>query len=174
MAARRAADERDEEFRRFVVASRSTLLSAATMLTAGDRHLAEDLVQVALTRTYLAWTRVRPGEEAPYARKVLVNAFIDQTRRSWWQRERSAAHPPEPAHPELPATADEDVAAALRELPPRMRAVVVLRYWFDLDVATTARQLGCTSATVRSQGARALAKMRAHLRDPAPAEEGAS
>jgi RNA polymerase sigma-70 factor (sigma-E family) len=174
MTTRRAAADRDDEFRRFVEASRATLLSAGTMLTAGDRHLAEDLVQIALTRTYLAWPRVRPGEEAPYARKVLVNAFIDQTRRSWWQRERATSHPPESALHHAVTTADEDVARALRELPPRMRAIVVLRYWFDLDPATIARQLGCTSGTVRSQCARALAKLRVDLREPAPVEGEAS
>ena len=75
---------RDEEFRAFVVARRPALLRLATLLTAGDEHLAEDLVQTALTRLYVAWRRVErdQGPEA-YARRILVNAVVDERRRAW-------------------------------------------------------------------------------------------
>lgn len=153
-------DGQDEEFRRFVQDHRPALVRAASALTAGDRHLAEDVVQSALTRLYVHWTRVPSGPAAlAYARRVLVNCFVDQTRRAWWRRERSVdAVPDRPSGD--PAATDPDLAA-LRALPPRMRAVLVLRFWFDLDVARTAAELGCSEGTVRSQTARALSRLRA-------------
>jgi RNA polymerase sigma-70 factor (sigma-E family) len=165
---------RDAEFSAFVTTARAGLLHTAFLLTAGNQHLAEDLVQTTLTRLYVAWPRVltRPGPAA-YARRTLVNAFLDETRRPYWKRERTTSAPPEQADPAtehgLVVHAGVDgaaVRAALRQLPPQMRAVVVLRHWLDLSVEDTATALRCTSGTVKSQNARALAKLRDLL--PAP------
>jgi len=125
---------RAEEFSAFVQASRVELLRSACLLTAGDTYLAEDLVQTALARLYLAWPRVRrSGTQAAYARRIVVNAHIDEVRRSRWRRERYVPVLPDrpgPAPPSaLPDGIDgEAIRAALAALPPRMRAAIVLRH----------------------------------------------
>jgi RNA polymerase sigma-70 factor (sigma-E family) len=157
---------RDDEFGAFVVARRAALVRLATLLAAGDAHLAEDLVQTALTRLYVAWRRVEheQGPEA-YARRILVNAAIDERRRPWRRGETSRAELPEVA---APAGAVEDVSAvrdALAALGPRMRAAVVLRHWLGYDVAECANLLGCSQGTVKSQTARGLDRLRTLLSD---------
>ena len=163
----RAGDRRDEEFRTFAADTRASLLRTATMLTAGDTHLAEDLVQITLSKVYVAWPRVRDVASAgAYARTVLTRAFVDHTRRPWWRREQPAEEVPEIVVEDAgPGEDHTRLDAALRALPPRMRAIVVLRYWLDLDVATTAAQLGCSPGTVRGQASRALAVLRRVLSD---------
>ena len=89
---------RDEAFHDFVVSTRGDLLRTATLLAAGDRHLAEDLVQVSLTRLYVAWGRLRePAARHAYARRILVNSLIDETRRPWRRREQPRAELPDRA-----------------------------------------------------------------------------
>jgi RNA polymerase sigma-70 factor (sigma-E family) len=176
---------RDDEFATFVRIHRTSLLKFACLLTAGDDHQAEDLVQTALTKLYLAWPKVRRNDgELAYARRVLLNSHIDETRRPRWRRERSTADLPEvPAHegPEGIVGLDEGefgpdgqrVRAALAALPSRMRSVVVLRYWLDLSVEESARMLGCTQGTVKSQAAKGTAKLRDLLSVPShPAVSG--
>src|SRR3954466_13670188 len=87
---------RDHEFSDFVGASRVSLLRTACMLTAGDRYLAEDVVQTALARVYVAWPRIREraGTEA-YTRRAVISAFLDETRRPWWRRERATEELPD-------------------------------------------------------------------------------
>jgi RNA polymerase sigma-70 factor (sigma-E family) len=160
---------RDQEFSTFVRAHRAELLRSACLLTAGDTHLAEDLVQTALAKVYVAWPKVsRTGTAVPYVRRIIINAHIDETRRPRWRRERSV--PELPDRPDLTLSgpwsdgADgEAVRAALASLPPRMRAVIVLRYWFDLSVEESADLLGCSEGTVKSQSAKASAHLRAAL-----------
>lgn len=163
---------RDEEFRDYVLAARPGLLRAATLLTAGDVHLAEDLVQSALTKLYVAWPRVRREGPEQYARRILVNAFVDETRRPFWRRERASAELPDvPAAATLTVEDGDAVRRALAALPPRMRAAVVYRYWMQLDVAETAAALGCGQGTVKSQTARGLDRLRellGPLDEPAP------
>jgi len=160
---------RDEEFRDYVLARHSDLLRTATLLTAGDRHLAEDLVQTTLTRLYVSWPAFQKAENpGGYARRALVNALLDEKGRSWRRREHSVPNLPErpsPAPGGTPRT--EALHQALRELPDRMRAAVVLRYFHDLSVAETAQSLGCTQGTVKSQTARALDRLREVLDAPA-------
>lgn len=158
--------KRDHEFEDFVRRRRRTLLTTATALTAGDAFLAEDLVQGTLVRLYLAWRRARSGNVDAYARRVLVNAFIDHRRRPFVRREQVVAAPPD-----SPAPGDADLdhtrlLAALAALPPRMRAAVVLRHVDDLSVEDAAAALGCSTGTVKSQTARALAKLRDALGAP--------
>jgi RNA polymerase sigma factor (sigma-70 family) len=152
-------------------------LRTATVLTAGDHHLAEDLVQTTLARTFSAWARVRTDDsrgEHPnrYAHRVLTRAFIDETRRPWWRRERGSRPLTEADGGALDASvSDPDampgVRQALAELAPQLRAAVVLRYWAGYDVDEVARQLGCPPATVRTWSARGLARLRVSLRDDA-------
>jgi RNA polymerase sigma factor (sigma-70 family) len=101
-----------------------------------------------------------------YARTVLMTTFIDAGRRAFRRRELLVADPRTAlAVPDEPGQADLRLAVltALGELPPRQRAVVVLRHWFDLDVATTSRELGCSEGTVKSQTAKALMHLRTRL-----------
>jgi RNA polymerase sigma-70 factor (sigma-E family) len=154
------------EFEDFVRRSRGELLATATSLTAGDRHLAEDLTQTALVRLYLAWARARGTRVEAYARRVLVNCFLDHRRRPWVRRERSVDTLPDAIGID-PARFDGELLAALRELPPRMRAAIVLRHVEDRSVEEVADALGCSIGTVKSQTARGLDKLRARFQNPA-------
>lgn len=153
---------RDEEFRSYVLARRAELLRTATLLTAGDGHLAEDLVQSTLTQLYLAWPAFQKAHNPnAYARRALVNALVDEKRRPWRRRERSMPDLPERPSPEANgSTRGDELNQAMRQLPPRMRAALVFRYFHDLSVAETAEALGCTQGTVKSQCARALDRLR--------------
>jgi RNA polymerase sigma-70 factor (sigma-E family) len=156
---------RDEQFSAFVTGRRVGLLRSACLLTAGDPHLAEDLVQTALARMYVAWPRVQRSDSPDaYARRILVNAYIDEVRRPRWRREQPVAQPPDRPDTGPPGTVDGDVIrAALAELPARMRAVVVLRHWMDLSVEETAGLLHCSQGTVKSQTAKAITRLRGLL-----------
>jgi RNA polymerase sigma-70 factor (sigma-E family) len=146
-----------ESFDAFVLARSRRLLRIAYLLTQ-DHALAEDLVQTALAKAWFAWSRIEGGDPEPYVRKVMVNTYS-----SWWRRRWNGEHPtdelPETA---VPASAEErtDVWQALQRLPRRQRAVVVLRYYEDLSEAETARVLGCSTGTVKSQTSKAFAKLR--------------
>ncbi|GAA4089815.1 SigE family RNA polymerase sigma factor [Nocardioides kongjuensis] len=168
---------RDAEFEDFVRRRRSHLLGTAVVLSAGDHHLAEDLVQGVLVRLYLAWGRAtRRGGVDAYARRALVNAFIDHRRRPSVARETVTDTVPDRAaateHGALGEGAvDAELLAALRALPERMRAAVVLRHVADLSVEDAADALGCSPGTVKSQTARGLARLRELLpqAEPIPA-----
>jgi RNA polymerase sigma-70 factor (sigma-E family) len=156
-ARRRASRSQDlAGFDEFVAACSTRLLTVAYLLTR-DHGKAEDLLQTALTKTWFAWSRIDGGPEA-YTRKVLFNTYA-----SWWQRkwndERPTRDLPEVACAEEPS-ATQDLWAALGRLPRGMRAVIVLRYFEDLSEAETARVLECSVGTVKSQHAKALAKLR--------------
>lgn len=159
------SSDRDEEFQSFVLARRAELVRTATLLTGGDAHLAEDLVQSTLTKLFVAWPAYRRSENpGGYVHRTLVNTLTDERRRPWRRRERPTADLPERAHAELDGgDAIDQLRKALRDLPPRMRAAVVFRYFHGLDVAETADALGCTQGTVKSQTARALDHLRAAL-----------
>jgi RNA polymerase sigma-70 factor (sigma-E family) len=164
----------DGEFRSYVGRQRPALLRAATLLAAGDVHLAEDLVQTALTKLYLTWPAFRAASNPDgYARRVLVNALIDEARRPWRRHEHPRGELSDPT-PELPASSlrVEQVHQALSALPPRMRAVVVLRYFEGLSTAETALTLDCSEGNVKSQLARALGKLRQLLAAAAAPEDG--
>lgn len=173
---------RDAEFSAFVRSHRAELLRSACLLTAGDTHLAEDHVQTALARLYVAWPKVyRTGSAVPYVRRIIINAHIDETRRPRWRRERSVSDLSE--LPDLPDLTDPGpwfngaegadggaVREALAALPPRMRAAVVLRHWLDLSVEESADLLGCSAGTVKSQTAKALLQLRRTLSVERPIE----
>jgi RNA polymerase sigma-70 factor (sigma-E family) len=150
---------RDEAgFRAFVEANGAALLHAARLLT-GDHHRGEDLVQTVLTKVYLKWDRI----DAPlaYARRALVTAHIDSTRRRWWG-ERPTEVLPDRAGVDGTGASDErdELRRMLRELSPRERAVVVLRYYCDQSEQETAAALGMPVGTVKSTCARALTRLR--------------
>jgi RNA polymerase sigma-70 factor (sigma-E family) len=157
---------RDGEFAAFVHARRAALVRLATLLAAGDEHLAEDLVQTALTRLYVAWWRVEKdqGPEA-YARRILVNALVDERRRPWRRSETSRADLPEQPSEAVDIEKTDEVRRALTALGPRMRAAVVLRHWLGYDVSECAQLLGCSEGTVKSQTARGLERLRDLLSD---------
>ena len=151
-----------EDFRSYVAARSPALLRTAYMLS-GNRADAEDLLQTALAKTYLAWDRIREREALDgYVRRVMVN-----TQTSWWRRRKVDEYPTE-ALPEGPAgrdaTADLDLHdalwTALAGLPKRQRAMVVLRYYEDLSEAETAQVMGVSVGTVKSTTSRALLKLR--------------
>ncbi|MEV4759013.1 SigE family RNA polymerase sigma factor [Micromonospora sp. NPDC049559] len=167
------ADKRgmEEEFREFVAARSAALLRTAYLL-AGDWATAEDLLQTALTKTYLAWKRLGEIEAVePYARRVLVN-----TATSWWRRRWHGERPtevlPERAAPDqIEEQLDRDALwRHVRELPARQRAVLVLRFYEDLSEAQTAELLGISPGTVKSQTSRALGTLRRRLEAEAGAE----
>jgi RNA polymerase sigma-70 factor (sigma-E family) len=155
---------RDEQFRAYVMSKRGQLVRTATFLASGDRFAAEDLVQTALMRLYVAWPRVRTDTVDAYARKALLNALIDDRRRAFTRHERVHAEVPDVGVDDQPTTeVDTAVFAALAALPPRMRAAVVLRHLCELSVTETAEALNCSEGTVKSQTARALSQLRAAL-----------
>ena len=155
------------DFDEFVAARSSRLLRTAYLLTR-DHALAEDLLQTALAKAWFAWARIE-GEPEPYVRKVLVNTFASWWRRKW-NGEHSYAEPPERGDTGSDDAVDQrqDLWAAMGRLPRRQRAVIVLRFVEDLSEAETARLLGISPGTVKSQTSRALANLRI---DPALATE---
>ena len=160
---------RDREFSDFVGESRVSLLRTACMLTAGDRFLAEDVVQTALARVYVAWPRIRERTSAEaYTRRVIISTFLDETRRPW-RREKATDELPEAAvsgdaFGDIDGKVDGGmVRLALAQLPPRMRAVIVLRHELDLSIEETASVLGCAQGTVKSMNSKALERLRAAL-----------
>lgn len=157
-------DTRERQFRAYVTQNRGSLLRAATLLASGDSHRAEDLVQTVLIRIYVAWPRIRRETLNAYARKALINAHLDERRRPHSRHERAHAEPPEVAVQDTAPT-DVEVALfrALADLPPRMRAAVLLRHLYEVSVAEAAEALGCSEGTVKSQTARGLAQLRAAL-----------
>lgn len=153
----------DGEFADLVATCWPQLYRTAYLML-GEHALAEDLVQTALAKTYANWRRVRTLEAAPaYARKTMATTAASWFRKKGWRNERPTEHLPDRAAP----TADPDdrstLMAALAELPPRQRTVVVLRFYEDLGVAQVAETLGVSEGTVKSQTSDALSKLRATL-----------
>lgn len=163
----------DAEYSEFVAGAWGSLYRTAYLMV-GNRALAEDLVQTALTNTYVSWHRVREVEAAhAYARTAVVRSASSWFRSKVRLREQLTDDVPErpyaaPDHSTRPVLLD-----ALRELPPRQRAVVVLRFYEDLSVAQVAESLGCSEGTVKSQTHMALRKLRELLGDAViPSIEG--
>ncbi|QES49421.1 SigE family RNA polymerase sigma factor [Streptomyces venezuelae] len=154
---------RREGFREFAEGRTGQLYRSACLLTSGDTHLAEDLVQETLGRMYLLWGRVsRIDNPAAYAQTVLVRAFLTHRRR------RSAAEHPVGEVPEAGGGGEDPVLrmtllGALGRLAPKDRAVLVLRYWEDRSVEETADVMNVSSAAVRTRSSRALARLREEL-----------
>ncbi|SIN32599.1 SigE family RNA polymerase sigma factor [Micromonospora cremea] len=162
-------DPLEEEFREFVAARSAALLRTAYLLT-GDWATAEDLLQTALTKTYLAWKRLG-GIEAvePYARRVMVNTSTSWWRRRWHGERPTEVLPERAGVDEIEQQLDRDLLwRHLRELPSRQRAVLVLRYYEDMSEAQTAAMLNISPGTVKSQSSRALSTLRRRMGAAAP------
>jgi RNA polymerase sigma-70 factor (sigma-E family) len=150
----------DADFEGFVTAYYPQLVRTAFLLTQ-DRQLAEDHVQTALLKCWRAWGGIRSADPYPYVRRTLLNVYF-----AWWRRSKSR---PEQitdsileagVHHGNPLVDNADLLEALRRLPKKMRAIVVLRYFEDLSEADTAAATGCSVGTVKSQCNRALSKLR--------------
>jgi RNA polymerase sigma-70 factor (sigma-E family) len=144
------------------VRTHSVALVRAAYLLTGDRQLAEDLAQTALAKVSLRWDAVASrGDPNAYVRKVMLRTAIGWRRRRW-TGERSTARLPEASVLDATALVDvrEQLRTALLHLPPRQRAVVVLRFYEDLSEVATAAILGCSVGAVKSQSAKGLAKLR--------------
>ena len=146
-----------EEF----IAGRGQALQRFGYALTGDWALAEDLLQTALARAYPRWSRIRREDPEAYIRKIMVNTWSTWWRRHW-RGEVPSDQLPESVGPDGYSSVDSRQAlrAALAKLPPRQRAVVVLRYHQDLSEAQVAELLGVTVGTVKSQAAKALAALR--------------
>ena len=155
--------ERDRSFGEYVVERRAHLYRTAYLLC-GDPHRAEDIVQQALTKLYAAWPRASRLESVDsYARRIVVNAHIDETRRPW-RRERPAESGfDQPVHDAVPLEDSDALWTALRGLAPGQRRVVVLRHYWGLSVDETAADLGISPGTVKSQTSDALSRLREAL-----------
>ncbi|MET8004502.1 SigE family RNA polymerase sigma factor [Nonomuraea glycinis] len=152
----------ERDFSAFVAARATSLLRVA-YLACGDAAEAEDLLQTALERTYRSWDRVRHDSPEPYVRRVIVNAAISRARRRAILSIIPMHSPPERSARATDVDLRHVLMEALRALPPRQRAVIVLRYWEDLSETQTAEVLGCSVGTVKSQASKAMAKLRSAL-----------
>ena len=153
-----------EEFVEFAQAALPRLRRTAFLLC-GDWHTAEDLTQTALANVFASWRRIRHPEAAhAYAMRTLVNAYLAERRLKRVGEVLTTRLPERPAESSM-LEMRMVVLDALATLPPRGRAVVVLRYWQDLSVDQAAIALGCSPGTVKSQSARALRKLRVLLGD---------
>lgn len=160
---------RDDEFTDFVVLHERQLLRTAYLLT-GDHGHAEDLVQTALVQAHRHWARVRAADSSlAYVRRILVNSHLSWRRRPMTGEQVIATFPERlGADPQQAHAVSDELRMALKALPPRMRAVLVLRFYEDLTEIETARILGCSPSTVSTQAARGLTALRTRLVSSTP------
>jgi RNA polymerase sigma-70 factor (sigma-E family) len=151
--------EADSEFAAYFAGRVSSVRRLAFALC-GDWHTADDLVQTTFIKLYPRWKRVRGGAVDAYVRRILVNTYLTHLRKN--RRETVVADVPD--RPAPVAETPDDLADALRRLPPQQRAVVVLRHLEDLPIAEVAELLGIAEGTVKSQSARGVAALRQAVR----------
>jgi RNA polymerase sigma-70 factor (sigma-E family) len=151
----------DAGFTEFVRVRSTALLRTAVLLTGGDRGHAEDLLQGVLERMYVRWSRIDGSPEA-YARRSLAHAAVNRWRSRTRRPEAPWADRDDAAPGDAPATVDlrDALVRELLALPPRQRAVLVLRFFDDLPETEVAAALGCSVGTVKSQSSRALTRLR--------------
>jgi len=145
------------------VSARSAALHRAAYLMVGDVGLAQDLVQEALIRTYVAWPRLHtPANAEAYTRKAITTIAIDWSRRKARWAERPSDRPPDTGTPGHADGVDEQtwLWQCLRQLPMRQRVAIVLRYYEDLTEAQTAEAMGCAIGTVKSTVSAGMARLR--------------
>lgn len=161
------------DFTTFYTATWPRLLRT-TYAIAGDRQLAEDALQSGFALAYASWHRVGAADDpVAYVRRIAVNAALGHRRLAFRRREVATdVVPDRTAAAETDGFAARDeLWTAVRALPPRQRAVVVLRYYEDLTEAQIAAVLGCRPGTVKSQSSAALATLRAALHEPEPSTQ---
>ncbi len=148
------------------VTNRRDQVRRIAFLICGDWAKADDLTQTAFVKLYTSWERIRdPGAVDAYVRSTLTRSAIDESRRPW-RRERVTEILPElPDFSDIAAqVADREVVrSALAQVPAGQRAVLVLRFFEGLDVASAAKALGCSEGNVKSQTARGLAALKSAL-----------
>jgi RNA polymerase sigma-70 factor (sigma-E family) len=152
-----------DEFAEYAAASIPSLRRLALLLCR-NWHDADDLVQAALSKLCQHWHRAAAADSTDaYVRAILVREFVRGRRTGWARRVTVTGQPPEIRAPVVDVDTLLDLQAAMAALAPRQRAVLVLRYYCDLDVTQTAEALGCACGTVKSQTAKALATLRRTL-----------
>ncbi|WP_330461348.1 SigE family RNA polymerase sigma factor [Streptomyces sp. NBC_00820] len=172
------ADE-ERQFREFVAARSRSLLHTAYLLT-GDWEQGRDLLQTALASTARRWSRLRDRQQPEiYVRRAIYHAQVDRFRLLSWGRETVTDTLPDHRSTQVADLADtvvqrQDIMAALRRLPKRQRAVIVLRYFEDRPDTEIAAILGVAQGTVRSQTHKALASLRATLAEAGPSADPSS
>jgi RNA polymerase sigma-70 factor (sigma-E family) len=159
----RAVVTHERDFPAYFTATWPRMYRTALAIT-GDRAGAEDACQAAFAKAYAAWPRVCAADHPDaYVRRMVVNEVLGTRRSAWWRRERPHADVGEP--PPRPSVEDGVVDRstlwdAVADLPPRQRAVIVLRYYEDLSEEQIAATLGCSRGTVKSQASAALGNLR--------------
>jgi RNA polymerase sigma-70 factor (sigma-E family) len=158
----RATDE--QQYTEYVTA-RLPALRRIAFLLCGDAHRADDIVQNAITRLYVHWRKARAAENIDaYVRTIVVRTFLNEQRTGWLARVRLVSEMPDrPAPPALDVETSQVLHAALARVPPRQRAVLVLRFLYDLPVAEVAGMLGCSTGNVKSQTSHGLDSLRKQL-----------
>jgi RNA polymerase sigma-70 factor (sigma-E family) len=165
------ADE-EREFREFVAARSRSLLHTAYLLT-GDWEQGRDLLQTALASTARRWSQLRDRQQPEtYVRRAIYHAQVDRFRLLSWGKETVTDTLPDSSAPAADwadtVVQRQDIMAALRRLPKRQRAVIVLRYFEDRPDPEIAAILGIAQGTVRSQTHKALASLRAAFAEAEP------
>ncbi|AQZ67451.1 RNA polymerase ECF-subfamily sigma factor [[Actinomadura] parvosata subsp. kistnae] len=152
--------DHQRDFTEFVASRSDSLIRLAYVLT-NDQHAAEDLLQTALAKAAGHWRRIRGNPEA-YMRRVMYHEQVGRWRSPRWGRERVLEALPDRGVEDRTSEVDTRVtlAEALRMLPARKRAVLVLRYYEDLSESEVAKIMGCSVGTVRSQTHQAVARLR--------------
>ena len=164
------AMNRDNAFEQYVEVRQAALLRLGYLLT-GEQHAAEDLVQTALAKLYLAWHRVERSDNLDaYTRRIMINEHSSWWRRAWRRTETTTDAVPERRSSTIAdlghALAErDDLWSVVHDLPPRQRAAVVLRFYEDMSEQDAATVLGCSVGTVKSQTSRALKTLRARLQE---------
>lgn len=165
--ARDGQADADREFDAYFRERRDAVRRTAYLLC-GDWHRADDHAQAAFVALHRHWRRIRDHAALDaWMRRTLVRSVVDESRRPW-RRERATEAPPAAQGVEGPAdgvVTRHVLVDGLRGIPPRQRAVLVLRFLEGLDVAATAEVLGCSAGTVKSQTAHGLAALRGVLGD---------
>ena len=155
----------DRSYREYVAGNLDRWRRTAFLLC-GDWHTADDLTSTVMVKLYRHWNRAAHFDNRDaYVRRMLMRAWLDERRRPWNRRETATEVLPDPVGASEAAEADRriSVLSLLGALPPRRRAVLVLRYFCDLSVEEVAEAMGCSEGTVKSQTARALESLRANL-----------
>ncbi len=159
------SEAREQGYVDFVTA-RQTHLRRIAYAVCGDWHQADDLLQTALTKLYVAWPRLqRDGREEAYVRQIIVRANVDEHRRPWRRESVGLPESERAARADLPVEDRSALFEALQALPVMQRKVVVLRHWLGLSVAETAHELRISQGTVKSHSHRGLAALRGVLSD---------
>jgi RNA polymerase sigma-70 factor (sigma-E family) len=155
----------EAEYVEYVTARLPALHRAAFLLCGGDADRADDIVQSTITRLYQRWRQASRADNLDaYVHRMLVHTFVDEKRRAWSKvRLQPSSAADSAVEPQIAVDDRNALVAALRTLPPRQRAVLVLRFLLDRSIEEVAEILGCSEGTVKSQTSRGLSILRDQL-----------